>query len=325
MLEKNILVTGGAGYIGSHLCKQLAEQGYQPITYDNLSSGRASLVKWGPFEYGDIIDVERLERVVTRYQPIAIMHLAAFIEPDRSMRDPGDCYRNNVSGILSLLDCAARHKIDKLVFSSTCAVYGNPQSTPIDETHPRAPFSPYGKSKMMGEDIIADYVATYPMRGVTFRYFNAAGADAQQETGYSLHAPSHLIPRVLDVALAKQDQLVIYGDRYETQDGTCIRDYIHVIDLAKAHVCALRFLEAGGDTQTFNLGIGCGFSVKQVIECAQEVTKRPIKAMIGDPRRCDPPKLIADATQAKKILDWQPQYTQLSDIISSSWAWHCQN
>lgn len=321
----NILVTGGAGFIGSHACKALARAGYTPITYDNLVYGHKWAVKWGPLEIGDINDRKRLEAVIKQYQPIAVMHFAAFAYVGESVLDPGKYYRNNVAGTLTLLEAMCNQGIDKLIFSSTCATYGTPEKLPITEDHPQQPINPYGTSKLMVEKVLRDFDFAHGMRSISLRYFNAAGADPEGEIGESHEPETHLIPLVLDAALGKRPSITIFGTDYETPDGTCIRDYIHVSDLAHAHVLALQALEKGAQTTAYNLGSTSGFSVREVVELARKITVLPIPLEYSERRSGDPAKLVGDATLISSVLGWKPQFTELEDILKSAWNWHCKS
>jgi len=318
----NILITGGAGYIGSHACKALAHAGYTPITYDNLVYGHRWAVQWGPLEVGDILDRQRLDAVVAHYRPEAVMHFAAYAYVGESVQDPGKYYRNNVAGSLTLLEAVRDHNVPYFIFSSTCATYGIPQVLPLREDHPQHPINPYGASKLMIERMLQDFDYAHGLRFMSLRYFNAAGADPDGEIGEAHDPETHLIPLILDVAAGKRPTITIYGDDYSTPDGTCIRDYIHVTDLAQAHVLALRALEQGSPSMAFNLGNGQGFSVREVIDLAVQVTGRPIAATVGPRRPGDPPRLVADATTCRKILGWKPTHAALEDILATAWAWH---
>ncbi|MFN3629337.1 MAG: UDP-glucose 4-epimerase GalE, partial [Casimicrobiaceae bacterium] len=286
---QQVLVVGGAGYIGSHTCKALAAAGYMPVTFDNLVSGHRWAVRWGPFVQGDVLDRAALDAVFERFRPVAVMHFAAHIDVGESVRDPGRYYRNNVAGSLELLRAAVAHGVAHVVLSSTAAVYGVPERSPLDESHPIAPINPYGASKFMVERMLGDFDAAHGLRSISLRYFNAAGADPEGETGEAHDPETHLIPLVLDAAAGLRPHIVVHGDDHPTPDGTCIRDYIHVSDLAQAHVLALRALEAGAATTAYNLGNGRGFSVREVIEVAREVTGRDISVVIGPRRAGDPP------------------------------------
>jgi len=318
----NILVTGGAGYIGSHTCKALAQAGFTPIAYDNLVYGHEWAVQWGPFEHGDILDASRLAEVMERYRPQAVMHFAALAYVGESVTDPGKYYRNNVAGTLNLLDAMRAHGVPRMVFSSTCATYGMPQHIPMNEDHPQAPINPYGWSKLMIEQALRDYSAAYDMDAVSLRYFNAAGADVEGGIGEAHDPETHLIPLVLDAAAGVRPCIEVFGDDYDTPDGTCIRDYIHVTDLADAHVRALDYLEAEGGFDAFNLGNGNGFSVREVIETARAVTGRNVEVRIGKRRAGDPPRLVGDANRARQVLGWQPRFPELTTIVETAWRWH---
>ena len=320
--QKRILVTGGAGYIGSHACKALALSGYTPITYDNLVYGHPWAVKWGPLEKGDILDRERLDEVINAYRPEAVMHFAAYAYVGESVENPGKYYRNNVAGALTLLEAMRDHQVDKFIFSSTCATYGVPQKIPISENHPQHPINPYGNSKLMVEQILKDFHAAHGIRSISLRYFNAAGADPDGEIG-EVHDPeTHLIPLILNAAIGKKNHITIFGDDYDTPDGTCIRDYIHVTDIAAAHVLALKKLEIKDTACAYNLGNGKGFSVKQVIETTRKVTECSISVQIGQRRAGDSPHLVGDATQIRNELEWKPEFPDLRSIIETVWKWH---
>ncbi len=316
-----ILVTGGAGYIGSHACKALAGAGFVPITYDNLSHGHQSAVRWGPFECGDLMNAARLDEVIERHRPVAVMHFAAFIEARESIINPAKYYENNLNSMLGLLAAMRRGGIDRIVFSSTAAVYGIPEKVPIDEGHPLLPISAYGSSKLMCERILADYVAAYGLRAISLRYFNAAGADPGGDIGESHEPETHLIPIVLEAAAGRRPFVVIYGDQYDTRDGTCIRDYVHVSDLADAHLLALHRLDLGSGAHVYNLGQGSGFTVREVVKAAQRVTGRPIATRVQNPRSGDPPVLLADARRAIRDLGWHPLRGDLDVQIADAWRW----
>jgi len=320
--SKTILVTGGAGYIGSHACQALARSGYIPVSYDNLVYGHRWAVRWGPLEEGDISDRARLDAVIAHYRPGAVMHFAAYAYVGESVRDPGKYYRNNVAGSLTLLEAMRDHDIGHLVFSSTCATYGMPEQVPIVEHHAQRPINPYGASKLIIERMIEDFAAAHGLNWIALRYFNAAGADPNAEVGERHDPETHLIPLVLDAAAGIRPSITVYGSDYGTPDGTCIRDYIHVSDLADAHVLALNSLQRGGKSAAYNLGNGQGFSVQQVIALARDVTGREIPVVVGPRRAGDPPRLIADANQARQALGWQPSYPSLAAILESAWRWH---
>lgn len=317
----NILVTGGAGYIGSHTCKALYWAGFTPVAYDNLSNGHRWAVKWGPLVVGDIADRNQLEKTIDEYRPLAVIHFAGFIEAGESVKNPRKYYTNNVLGTFNLLNTIRDEGIQNIIFSSSAAVYGIPEKLPIKEEHPLNPINPYGISKQMTEQVLADYHAAHEIRYIALRYFNAAGADPDQEIG-EVHDPeSHLIPIVLDAAAGSRAKVSIYGDDYNTPDGTCIRDYIHVCDLADAHVIALRGLLDKGKSGVYNLGNGKGFSVREVIAAAEVVTQRRIPAVIAPRRKGDPPVLVADNTRIATELGWKPRYKKLKDIIETAWHW----
>jgi UDP-arabinose 4-epimerase len=318
----NILVTGGAGYIGSHACKALAKAGYTPIAYDNLVYGHEWAVKWGPLEIGDIADRNRLDAVIKQYQPEAVMHFAAYAYVGESVQDPGRYYRNNVAGTLTLLEAMRDHGIDKLIFSSTCATYGIPEQVPITEDHPQRPINPYGMSKLMIEQILRDFDHAHGIRSISLRYFNAAGADPEGEIGEAHDPETHLIPLVLDTASGKCSAITIFGDDYDTPDGTCVRDYIHVTDLADAHVLALKSLEDNSGTTAYNLGNGEGFSVREVIAITEEVTSQPVTVKLGSRREGDPALLVGSSGRALIGLKWKPKYSSLKTIIETAWAWN---
>jgi UDP-arabinose 4-epimerase len=319
---KSVLVTGGAGYIGAHACKALAEAGYTPVTYDNFVYGHPTAVRWGPLERGDIGDRDRLEMVLKKYNPAAVMHFAAYAYVGESVTKPAKYYRNNVAGTLSLLESMNSCGIDKIIFSSTCATYGMPDQIPIDEDHPQNPINPYGRSKLMIEWILQDFAAAYDLKFVSLRYFNAAGADPDAEIGENHDPETHLIPLVLDVALGGKHRLEIYGTDYDTPDGTCIRDYIHVSDLADAHLLALEYLNDGGQSNVFNLGNGNGFSVREVISTAMNVTGCDIPYLESKKRPGDPAILIGSAEKIRDNLGWRAVHNSLEAIIRSAWQWH---
>ena len=315
-----VLVTGGAGYIGSHACKALAAAGYTPVTYDNLVHGHEWAVKWGPLERGDVGDAARLRGVFQAHRPIAVMHFAAVAYVGESVADPAKYYRNNVTGTLTLLDAMRDAGVGHMVFSSTCATYGTPKTLPISEDAPQAPINPYGATKLMVERVLADYAHAYGLRAVALRYFNAAGADPDGEIGEDHQPETHLIPLVLEAA-AGGAPITVLGDDYDTLDGTCIRDYVHVSDIADAHVLALEGLERGGLRPAYNLGAGVGVSVAEVIETAREVTGRAIAVKIGPRRPGDPAALLADPARAMADLGWSPRRVGIGSIIETAWAW----
>ncbi len=317
-----VLVTGGAGYIGSHTCKALSAAGYTPVTYDNLIFGHSEAAQWGPLEIGDIADRQRLDEVISQHQPTAILHFAAFAYVGESVADPGKYYRNNVAGSLNLLEAARDNQINRFVFSSTCATYGIPQTLPITEDEPQKPINPYGHSKLMVEQMLADFGTAHDIGWIALRYFNAAGADPDNQIGEDHDPETHLIPLVLDAASGRRDSITVFGSDYDTPDGTCIRDYIHVSDLAEAHVLALQHLEAGSESGAYNLGNGTGYSVRDVISVAEKVTGLKVPVIEGGRRPGDPARLISDASQAHDMLGWQPKICDLEEIVGTAWAWH---
>ncbi len=325
--NNNVLVTGGAGYIGSHVCKHLKNCGYRPITFDNLSEGYMENVQWGPLELGDLTDLSSLKAVFEKYQPKAVMHFAAFALVGESMAKPAKYYGNNLLGTLNLLKTMLEFNVKALVFSSTCATYGIPQTETINENHPQNPINPYGRSKLMIENILKDYEAAYHLKSVSLRYFNAAGADFEGLTGENHRQETHLIPLAIKTALGQIDHLSVFGTDFPTKDGSAIRDYIHVQDLAEAHLKAVEYL-LSDDIKTknslfLNLGTGYGFSVLEILKKIQEITGRKINAINSQRRPGDPPKLVAaNSGLARKSLNFQPLYSDIESIISSAWHWH---
>ncbi|ABR30941.1 UDP-galactose-4-epimerase [Thermosipho melanesiensis] len=316
-----ILVAGGAGYIGSHVCKMLHSKGYKVIVYDNLSHGYKEFAKWGEFIPGDISDVELLDNIFKHYHIDAVMHFCAYIEVGESVVDPQKYYENNVGNTIKLLKVMRKNNIDKFIFSSTAAVYGMPEKVPIKEDDKKDPINPYGKSKWMVEQMLEDYDKAYGLKSIRFRYFNAAGADEEGEIGEAHKPETHLIPLILDAAIGRRDSIKIFGTNYDTKDGTCIRDFVHVNDLADAHIKGLEYLLDGGKTDYFNLGSGEGYSVYEVIEAVKRVTKKNFKVVETDRRPGDPAYLIADSTKAKEKLGWEVKYS-LDEIILTAWNWH---
>lgn len=319
---KTVLVTGGAGYIGSHVCKALAAAGYRPIAYDNLIYGHEWAVKWGPLERGNILDTSRVCAVLRKTGAEAVIHLAAFAYVGESVSDPAKYYRNNVAGTLALLAAMRECEVKRIVFSSTCATYGNPDALPITEETPQRPVNPYGATKLMIERMLADYRHAYDLKSISLRYFNAAGADPDGELGEDHEPETHLIPLVLDVAAGSRPHIAVFGDDYQTPDGTCIRDYIHVSDLAYAHVLALQALEREiSPRPAYNLGTGQGHSVAEVIETARRITGSVIPVVKGARRPGDPAILLADPSRAKRDLGFVPRFAAIDDMISSAWYW----
>jgi UDP-arabinose 4-epimerase len=317
----NVLVTGGAGYIGSQTCKALAGAGLTPITYDNLTSGHEWAVRWGPLVRGDLLDRHRLNEAIREYRPSAVLHFAALSSVEESVKQPLKYYMNNVVGTTNLLEAMHQNEVRDIVFSSTCATYGEPQTIPLTEDHPQNPINPYGASKLMVERIVTDLAAASDLRSISLRYFNAAGSDPEGEIGEVHDNETRLIPLVLAVAKGTAPQVTIHGTDYATEDGTCIRDYVHVSDLADAHILALKALQEGRSSGSYNLGSGTGFSVREVIQTARVVTGRSITVVEGCRRLGDPPRLVADATKARKELGWQVRYGDLSQIIATAWNW----
>jgi UDP-glucose-4-epimerase GalE len=318
----SILVTGGAGYVGSHACKALAAAGHAPIAYDNLGRGHRELVRWGPLEEGDVRDGARLDAVFARHRIDAVMHFAALAYVGESVGEPALYYRNNVGGTLELLEAMRRAGVDLLVFSSTCATYGTPERMPIGEDTEQRPINPYGTSKLVVERVLRDYDAAYGLRSVSLRYFNAAGCDPDGEVGEDHDPETHLIPRVLTAAGGAAPHVEVFGTDYPTPDGTCVRDYVHVADLADGHVRALDYLRRGGATTAINLGTGRAFSVREVIGAAERVTGRRIPVREGPRRPGDPPVLVADPTRARAVLGFAPRFTDIEPIVATAWRWH---
>jgi len=314
-------VAGGAGYIGSHTCLDLFGKGFSPIVYDNLSNGHAEFVKWGPLEIGDIRDRKRIDEVLAKYRPEAIIHFAAAIEVADSVRNPSDYYDNNVAGTITLLRAAQAAGIDKIVFSSTCATYGIPSSIPINETHVQAPINPYGRSKLIVEQILQDLDRYQAFRCFILRYFNAAGADPEGRIG-EWHSPeTHAIPIAMDAALGRRTHFQVLGTDYDTRDGSCVRDFVHVLDLADAHTRALEHLLNEGTSHALNLGTGHGTTVKELLETVRSVAGRDFEVVHGPRREGDSPALVADNTLAKRMIGWSPRH-DLKSIIDTAWNWH---
>ena len=319
-----MLVVGGAGYIGSHTCLDLANKGFQPVVYDNFSNGHREFVKWGPAEEGDIRDRGRLDEVLAKHKPAAILHFAALIEVGESVKDPVSFYENNVIGTLTLLSAAQAAGVNAFVFSSTCATYGLPQSVPLDESHRQVPINPYGRTKYIVEQALADYDQYKGLRSVVLRYFNAAGADFEGRIG-EWHTPeTHAIPLAIDAALGRRQGFKVFGSDYDTRDGTCVRDYIHVLDLADAHVRAVEPLLRGGDSVALNLGTGTGTTVKELLGTIETVSNRPFPVEYVGRREGDSTTLVANNDKARDILGWSPQY-DLTGIIESAWNWHAKS
>jgi len=316
-----ILVTGGAGYIGSHMVKLLRQHGYDVVVLDNLEYGFKDAVLGAELVEGDFGDKELLDDLFAKHDFTAVMHFAAYIEVEDSVKNPAKYYHNNVTNTLNLLDAMIKHDINYLIFSSSAAVYGEPEYVPLDEKHPKKPINSYGRSKLIIEEILPDYDQAYGFKSISLRYFNASGADPDGELG-SRHEPAtHLIPLVMQAASGRRDSIHIFGTDYETKDGSCVRDYIHLADLCEAHLLALDKLLKGGKTDAYNLGNGNGFSVLEVIETARKVTGRMIKDIKSARRAGDPAVLVADAVRARKELGWHPKFPELETIIEHSWQW----
>ena len=317
-----ILVTGGAGYIGSHTVRELRERGMDVVVYDNLSTGHIQSIGDTPFVKGDLFDVELLRKTFREYGVDSVIHFAAYSLVGESMVNPAKYYHNNVAGTLALLDAMLAEDVKYLVFSSSAATYGDCGDGLITENSPQNPTSVYGQTKLMMEQFMQDYDKAYGMKYVALRYFNAAGAHASGEIGEAHNPESHLIPLILQVSNGKREQINIFGDDYPTHDGTCIRDYIHITDLADAHIKALEYLKNGGKSTYYNLGNGNGFSVKEVIDTVEKVVGSPVKKQVVDRRPGDPASLVASSEKIQKELGWKPKYDTLDSIVASAWKWH---
>jgi UDP-glucose 4-epimerase len=317
----DILVVGGAGYIGSHMVKQLRRAGYGVVVLDDLSGGFRAAVLGAELVTGSIANRSLLNELFAARRFAAVMHFASFIQVGESVSAPGKYYGNNLAATLTLLEAMMGAGVSRFIFSSTAAVYGEPVYTPIDEAHPKLPINPYGRSKWMLEQILEDFDAAYGLKSVCLRYFNAAGADPDGELGECHEPETHLIPLILQAAAGRRSAIAVYGSDYDTPDGTCVRDYVHVNDLCSAHLLALQHLLQGGDSARFNLGNGAGFSVNEVIEVVKAVTGRDF-AVRREPRRAgDPPRLVADASRAKQVLGWTPERAELETIVRDAWNW----
>ena len=322
MSDEKVLVVGGAGYIGSHTNKMLNQAGYQTLVLDNLSYGHRNFVKWGELIEGDMADEDLLDSVFSTNKIKAVMHFSAFIAVGESVQKPGIYYDNNVSKTVTLLNKMVQHDVPYFIFSSTCAIMGEPQYLPLDEKHPRNPINPYGWSKYMVEQILQDFEQAYGLKSTVLRYFNASGADPDGEVGEKHDPETHLIPLILDAAMGVRENITIFGDDYETRDGTCIRDYIHVNDLAQAHLLALKWMIQNQKCNHFNLGNGEGFSVKEIIEVVERVTGKSVPVKIGKRREGDAASLIGSSEKAQKLLGWVPKLNSIEDIVSTAWNWH---
>jgi len=320
-MTRNILVTGGAGYIGSHTCKALAQHGYRPIAFDNLTRGSRSAVKWGPLVVGDVMNKRELRQTIERYQVEAVMHFAALAYVGESVGSPGRYFRNNVASTTNLLEVMAETGLDKLVFSSTCAVYGVPAQVPISESTPTSPINPYGESKLQVERMLPWFANAHGLNWVALRYFNAAGADPDGEIGENHDPETHLIPLAIQAALGSGPALKIFGTDYPTKDGTAVRDYIHVSDLANAHVLALEYLDDDGESGVFNLGTERGLSVCQIAEEIRSISKNCLPIIESGRRAGDPPLLIADAARAHQLLNWRPRHSDVATMVGTAHDW----
>ena len=319
---QNVIVTGGAGYIGSHACKALRKAGYVPVTFDNLSTGWRDAVKFGPFEHGNLLNKSAIDLVFKKYDPVAVMHFAALSQVGESMKAPALYWENNVMGSLNLIQSAVDHDCMNFVFSSTCATYGDQDNVVLDESSPQHPINAYGASKRAVENILANFQEASGLNFVIFRYFNVAGADPEGAVGEFHQPETHLIPLILDAVDGKRHELKIFGTDYDTPDGTCIRDYVHVCDLVDAHILGLQWLQDGKGSRIFNLGTGDGFSVRQVIDQTQHVTNRPVPVSEGDRRPGDCTKLVSGSTRAKIELGWSANRSNLKQMIIDAWRWH---
>ena len=319
--KRAVLVTGGAGYVGSHACKALREVGFVPVTFDNLSTGWREAVRFGPFEEGDLADRRRLDAVFAEHRPVAVMHFAALSQVGEAVEKPGLYWRNNVAGSLTLLEAAVAAGCLSLVFSSTCAVYGDHGDATLHEGCERRPGGTYGATKRAVEDMLAGFEVAHGLRHVIFRYFNVAGADPEGQIGERHEPETHLIPVMLDAVAGRRPELVVHGDDYATPDGTAVRDYVHVTDLARAHVAGLGWLMDGRESRAFNLGTGDGFSVREVIAAAGAVTNRPVPHRIGPRRAGDAVRLVSGSRRAEEDLGWRPE-RGLREMISDAWRWH---
>jgi UDP-glucose 4-epimerase len=321
-MQKNVLVTGGAGYIGSHACKALKAAGYVPVTFDNLDTGWEEAVKFGPLERGDLLDRARLDAVFAKWQPVAVMHFAALSQVGEAVAQPGRYWQVNVGGSLNLIEAAVAAGCLDFVFSSTCATYGDQDGVVLDENTKQTPSNPYGSSKRAIEEMLRDFGVAHGLRHVIFRYFNVAGADPEGAVGEFHQPETHLIPLMLDVVSGKRPALTLHGTDYPTPDGTCIRDYVHVSDLVDAHVLGLRWLEQGKGSRVFCLGTGSGFSVRQVVEQARSVTNQEVPINVGPRRAGDAVQLVSGSARAVQELGWLPTRSSMQQMISDAWRWH---
>ncbi len=321
-MAETVFVTGGAGYVGSHACKAFADAGWEVVTYDNLSRGWRDLVQFGPLIEGDILDTERLSAAIAESRPDAVAHFAAFAYVGESVARPEIYYRNNVQGTLSLLEAMRANAVGQMIFSSTCATYGMPEVMPVTEETPQAPLSPYGWSKLFVERMLKDYQIAHGLEFVALRYFNAAGADAGGKIGERHEPETHLIPLAIRAVMDPEFSLTVFGDDFDTRDGTCIRDYIHVTDLADAHLKALQHLRAARGSDCINLGTGTGTSVAEIIAAVERVTGEAPKHSIGPRRAGDPPVVVANNSKARDVLGWAPRHSDVDSILTTAFAWH---
>jgi len=323
-MSRTVFVTGGAGYVGSHCCRAFAQAGWRVVVFDNLSRGWRDFVRWGDLIVGDLVDADAVAAALKQVKPDLVAHFAALAYVGESVADPGVYYVNNVGGTLNLLNGMRAAGVDKMLFSSTCATYGVPTQIPIVETHPQHPINPYGRSKLMVEQILADYSAAYGMAHVALRYFNAAGADASGEIGERHQPESHVIPLAIQAAMNGDDSFQIFGDDFDTRDGTAVRDYVHVSDLADAHLRALDYLQAGGASDAFNLGTGLGTTVAEIAAAVERCGGKSLIRVVVGRREGDPPVLVAAAEKARSVLGWTPKCSGIDNIIRTSWRWHLQ-
>ncbi len=317
-----VLIAGGAGYIGSHTCKALAESGFEPIVFDNLSTGNDWAVKWGPLVQGDLLNEQDLKAAFVEHKPDAVIHFAASAYVGESVAEPEKYYRNNLHGSLNLLSAMREAECHKIVFSSTCAVYGEPDGEPLSEGLPKKPVNPYGRTKLAMEGMLEDFDRAYGLKYVALRYFNAAGADPEGEIGEDHDPETHLIPIAIEAAMGRRDGMQIFGDDYPTNDGSNVRDYVHVTDLASAHLLALKGLLAGQESDVFNLGNGAGVSVKEIIETVKKVSGRDFPVTISPRRPGDPASLVAVTDKSAQQLNWKPEFSTIEQIIQTAWDWH---
>ena len=316
-----VLVTGGAGYIGSHMVKMLLQQNHEVVVFDNLVGGFRDAVIGGEFYFGDLKNKDDLKAVFSKHHFDGVINFASYIQVGESVDKPSMYYANNLANTLNLLDVMVEYNVKAFIFSSTAAIFGEPEYTPIDEKHPKSPINPYGLSKYMVEQILADYDRAYGLKSICLRYFNAAGADPDGELGERHDPETHLIPLILQAASGRRESITIFGNDYDTPDGTCLRDYIHITDLCQAHLQGLEQLHNGSESMAFNLGNGQGFSVQEVIDTTVKVSGRDIKIITSERRAGDPARLVADSTLARQVLGWKPQYAELDTIIKHAWQW----